>query len=109
METTLKFFIVSLCVTKLIVLLVLRRHGQGFLASVCNHFWLGQTTGPSKLPEASNLQAPATEPLETTAYFCQVTLYHKVNRFALGNDNRSRSAVLSNGQKLSAPPLPTRS
>src|SRR3954470_10146998 len=79
METTLKFFIIALCVTKFIALLLCWRHGKRFVGSFWNKFRSGndplQIVRPAGVATAA--ESPV-EPMKRAIYFCQFTLYRKV-------------------------------
>src|SRR5205085_11478549 len=76
MENSLKFFVVALCVTKLIALVVLCRHGKGFLSSWPNGSQSRRRSARSQAPDRS---VESGEPMEHTVSFCPFTLCGKVS------------------------------
>jgi hypothetical protein len=103
METSLKFFIIALCITKLIALLVLCRHGKGFFAS----WWKGMRARSGRNPRARFGRDVAMRPPdEQSVCFCQFTLYRKVIRAAslpALEQNDADSFVASNGMSAASP------
>lgn len=130
METILKFFIVALCVTKLAALVLFLRHGKGMFASLWKKIRprVGQLAPSDALHQeildADSLgghrarrsqddrdRSAEVHPTETTIYFCQITLYRKVIRYAAQDKKRDKlkSALPNHGATETRSALPARS